>query len=75
MPLDLASHHFLVYVSLGSNWRKIENLPLKPDYEAVLDFKCQTHLFYQLWSLKPPYNDLPNHVAQLVPLGKLLDVK
>ena len=40
MPLDLASHHFLVYVSLGGEiGEKIENLPLKPDYEAVLDFK------------------------------------
>ena len=40
MPLDLASHHFLVYVSLGGViGEKIENLSLKPDYEAVLDFK------------------------------------
>ena len=39
MPLDLASH-FLVYVSLGGViGEKIENLPLKPDYETVLDLK------------------------------------
>ena len=40
MPLDLASHYFLVYVSLGGVIaEKIENLALKSDYEAVLDFK------------------------------------
>ena len=40
-PLDLASHHFWVYVSLGGvTVEKIENLAIKSDYEAVLDFKA-----------------------------------
>ena len=39
MPLDLASHHFWVCVSLGGVIaEKIENLALKSDNEAVLDF-------------------------------------
>ena len=65
MPLDLASHHFWVCVSLGVEIaEKIENLALKSDNEEV-----QTHMLYQLWSLKPLYNDLPYYVAQLLPLG------
>ena len=39
-PLDLESHYFLVYVSLGGViGEKIENLALKSDFEAVLDFR------------------------------------
>jgi len=47
MSLDLASHHFLVYVSLGGViGEKIENVPLKPDFEAVLDFKRNCFINY-----------------------------
>ena len=47
MPLDLASHHFLVYVSLGGViGEKNENLPLKLDFEAVLDFKRNFFINY-----------------------------
>ena len=39
-PLDLISHYFWVYVSLeGVISEKIENMALKPDFEAVLDLK------------------------------------
>ena len=46
VALDLARHHFLVYVCLGGViGEKIENLAVKSDYEAVLVFKlfCFTY--------------------------------
>ena len=55
MPNDLAGHHFWVYASLGGViGEKMENFALKSDYKIV--FGLQAHLFYQLLSLKPPYN-------------------
>ena len=43
MPLDLASHHFLVYVSLGGEiGEKIENLPLKLAYFQICGGKGGT---------------------------------
>ena len=45
-PLDLASHQFVVFISLGHVIEeKIENLGLKAGFEAVFDFKliCLTN--------------------------------
>ena len=40
MSLDLASHHFWVYVTLwGVFGEKVENLALKSGCEAVVDLK------------------------------------
>ena len=46
-PLDLVIHHFWVYVSLEVVIsEKIEILALKPDFEAVLDFKLKHASYY-----------------------------
>ena len=65
------------FLSLGESggviWEKYWKLG--PKFRSRSSFGLQAHLFCQLWSLKPPYNDLPNHLAQLIPLGELLDVE
>jgi len=52
---------------------KLENFAQKSGFDAI--FRLQTHLFYQICSLKPNCNDLLKQVAQLAHLEELLDVK
>ena len=53
-------------------------MSLKSKTASKSDFRAKFSIFLQLHppdSHKPKNDDFPNQVAQLVPLGELLDVK